>query len=189
MMYPQPHERRRMRLEHRLLLLWLLLLAVAIFASAVECERPDTALWLARSCVGEAGFGAHETGECLAIAHVYAKRSSITGRSYYSTMRAYSAAIKPRSNKNNPWVLQLNVDATRPRGWPHGLDWDNYRSDWMATLQLARQFLSPDRQPDPLPTATHYGGWVDRHRIPGHWVRIPTPYRNRFYNTSGGRGK
>lgn len=142
--------------------------------------KPDVGLWLARSCIGEAGFYAVE-GECAAIAHVYLKRAEIAGVPYYKTLRQYSGAIKRHRGHTRPWLFGLRRDNARPENWPPNLKWPAYREAWSNTLSIADAFIAGEI-PDPLPRADHYGGWVDRHRIvKGVWKRIPAPYRNRFY--------
>lgn len=152
------------------------LFAFSWLTKDAQSKEPDIALWLARSCVGEAGFRSGDTGECAAIAHIYKKR----GGHFYTTMRKYSGALKTHSKHTRPWLFDLNRAMRRPDGWPEHLKWSAYIDDWKKTLWVSDQFLAGNI-PDPLPDAEHFGGWVDRHRVPKHWVRIPSGYRNRFY--------
>lgn len=152
--------------------------AVIIVAQLLFTAKTDTALWIARSCVGEAGFSAVYTGECAAIAHIYRKRALISGASYYRTMRQYSAAIK--LNRGKIWVLSLSRDGRRPHGWGRA-DWMIYREKWLDTLHLADSFMRGDIS-DPLPPALHYGGKMDIRLNLKLWERMHTPhYRNIFY--------
>lgn len=138
----------------------------------------DTTLWIARSCVGEAGFESAETGECAAIAHIYKKRAALSGMSVLNVARKYSAAIKPHGKL---WVRSLRADGMRPAGFPERLVWHRYQSKWKAVLKLVEGVLGGTVK-DPLPTALHYGGWLDRGRLsPKVWRRIKTKYRNYFY--------
>lgn len=140
----------------------------------------DVALWLARSCVGEAGFDAADTGECTAIAHVYAKRVHISRIPYYKMIRKYSAAVSDQ--RRRPWINQLNRACARPKGFGKNLKWERYQERWKRTLDTADSFFRGELS-DPTPTAKHYGGWIDRHNLdPRVWKRIPdTGFRNYFY--------
>ena len=158
-----------------------LLIAGAARGAQAPAEK-DVALWLARSCVGEAGWKAHGTGECAAIFHVYKKRSEISGLSLYKVMRKYSAATKPRPGRKNQWVLHLNRAGEKPKHWPAGAKWQVYQSDWGFALVEAERFLRGDTA-DPLPDALHYGCIYDRWRARLHgWKELETPnFRNDFY--------
>ncbi|MCP4668191.1 MAG: hypothetical protein GY849_17715 [Deltaproteobacteria bacterium] len=165
------------------------LMSVLVATSAFHgCEadaaakRRDVVLLLAQSCVGEAGFRAHLSGECAAIWSVYRKRAARSGASLYRQTQQYSAAVKPIVGRSHLWVLHLNRAGTKPQHWQRGLPWDNHRRHWLATLRLARLWLS-GAVPDPTPTALHYGGRIDRNRLDMKvWKRITTPgFGNWFY--------
>jgi hypothetical protein len=182
-MDPQEFEReqeRRQLMAINVVMLGLLVAIVWFFWSKPgHAEEPDTALWLARSCIGEAGFNAHQTGECAAIWHVYRKRSELTGWTVYRVARKYSAAIKPGKQKNK-WVLYLDRDGNRPKHWP-AAKWDLYRDDWMATLEHVEGFMKGEVS-DPAPDAMHYGSTIDAHRaIRAGWKLIKTKFRNQFW--------
>ena len=142
-------------------------------------DAGNDALWLARSCVGEAGFESGETGECAAIHHVYLKRSHIANRRYSKIMHSYSAAIRPGHGKR--WVRNLRADGKNPPGFGN-MDWSLYREQWLGILDTARKLVAGEIE-DPLPSALHYGGWVDRHRLDRrYWRPIKnTGFRNTFY--------
>lgn len=163
------------------LLIITLLISASLIVGFEACaqEQPDVALWLARSCVGEAGWNTAESGECVAIAHIYLKRVRINRKSYYWNLRRYSAAV--RKGHGKIWVMALRRDGKRPSGF-RKLEWSRHRSYWLKTLLVADQFIAGETE-DPLPTALHYGGYVDRHRLnPKAWRRIPVEaFRNRFY--------
>lgn len=151
----------------------LVALATPFAASVVASERHDTALWLARSCIGEAGWQAAETGECAAIWHVYDKRARDTGRPLLRQARLYSSAIK-RGPWSRPWVFGLSRAGDKPRDWPKRLLWHRYRDRWHQTVALADSFLKGGID-DPLPSAEHYGGRMDRGNLcPRAWRRVQT---------------
>ena len=156
---------------------------VALLAAPVAAHRPvDVGLWLARSCVGEAGFGSGASGECAAIGHVYRKR--IRTGTFWGVMRRYSAAIKPHSANSRPWLFSLRRDGKRPTHWPAAVRWSDHRDRWVETLQAADAMLAGDT-PDPVPDAVHYGGDVDRARAKRlGFVEIETPFRNYFYRVT-----
>jgi hypothetical protein len=157
------------------------LLCMAIDANAQDDDTDEhTALWLARSCIGEAGWSSHQTGECAAIMHVYKKRSAIRGTSILATAARYSAAIKPGNHQRNKWVRHLD-GLERPKHWPKGADWNKYKNSWMTTRDHAREFVAGNI-PDPLPSAMHYGSRIDRHRAQPNWKLLKTPYRNLFWS-------
>jgi len=140
---------------------------------------PDVALWLARSCVGEAGWHSVDNGECAAIAHVYHKRSyTLRSRNYMRAMTEYSAAVRV----GRPWIRQLTRKADRPRLLETNVYWGRHRDKWIKTLQFADDFFR-GRIPDPTPEALHYGGGMDRGRLdPNVWEVMSTPkFRNEFY--------
>lgn len=168
-----------------LLFLWLLwgvvLLTLVLALPNAEARwKPDVGLWLARSCVGEAGWKSAESGECVAIAHIYKKRAQQGRYSFFLSMRKYSAAIKPGCGKT--WVRELSRNGKKPDGFNNRLKWSLYREKWFAMLEVADSFVN-SVVPDPLPRALHYGGWVDRHNLSQkYWERIPnTGFRNMFY--------
>jgi hypothetical protein len=164
-----------------LLSVTMLLIMALLFAGA-KCfgqEEDKTALWLARSCIGEAGYNAHETGECAAIWHVYKKRGAINGKGTLWTARKYSAAIKNGAHQRNKWVMHLS-GAEQPRKWPRNLNWSKYRDRWLDTLERAKAFVRGELA-DPLPSAVHYGSRIDRHRARKNWRRVKSPFKNWFW--------
>jgi hypothetical protein len=138
----------------------------------------DPALLIAQSCVGEAGFGSAETGECIAIAHIYRKRAALCNHNIEWIARRYSAAIK---SGGHMWVRSLRRDGRRPHGWPQRLDWSRYRGYWWSVLDQVDAFVRGETV-DPLPAALHYGGSMDRGLDLQYWRWIPVDrFRNRFY--------
>jgi hypothetical protein len=160
-----------------------LILVPLVMATLLRPTEPpsETALWLARSCIGEAGWDAAERGECAAIWHVYHRRSQLLGWPLLRVVKRYSAAVKPGSH-SRPWVRALTRDGAKPRGWDRRMKWGRYRDRWYQTLALADLFVA-GRVADPLPAAGHYGGPMDRGLNPRVWVRIDTGGRfaNWFY--------
>lgn len=145
-------------------------------------EEPDVALWLARSCVSEAGFDSGATGECAAIAHVYAKRAERSGREYYKIMRQYSAGIKYRAGHSRDWVFDLRRSAKRPHHWPARASWPHFKKHWVNTLQMCDHFVDGSVA-DPLPKSDHFGGRMDAWRATQQgWRAIPhKTFKNIFY--------
>jgi hypothetical protein len=157
-----------------------LFLSLSVGLPSKHSERDDTAVWLARSCVGEAGWQAAESGECAAIWHIYAKRALATERPVLRVAKKYSAAIK-RGPHSRPWVLELDRDGRKPKGWPRQLMWRRYTDRWFHTLALADLFLE-GRIEDPLPSAQHYGGRMDRGLCLKTWTKLPADgFVNWFY--------
>lgn len=160
--------------------LYILFFIITFFQCCESrADDPDVALWLARSCIGEAGWTAHRTGECSAIWHVYRKRSDATGWPLLAVVRKYSVAVKRIKGRPNPWILDLNRGYTRPEKWPGGLRWSNvHRYHWGQMLFQARLFLA-GKLTDPLPMANHFGSPIDP--VPATWVRVRAGFRNWFY--------
>jgi hypothetical protein len=184
MIHPQDfeiaRERRALAIINTVALALLVAMVVYFWTGPASTEEPDVAVWLARSCVGEAGWTAHASGECAGIWHIYRKRAERSGRSVYTVAHMYSAAIKPRAQRRNRWVLHMDRTAERPQYWP-ALPWRAYAAAWVSTLELADRFLAGD-VPDPVPDADHYGSQVDRWRaIRAGWKFIRTGFRNQFW--------
>lgn len=143
----------------------------------------STKVWLGRSCVGEAGWN---VDECIAIAWVYATRYKRIGRAgkFENIIKKYSAAVKQKSTHKRPWILFLNLKATRPERWPDKLNWKIHRPLWLDILSSLDEWAK-GKHPNPVPTANHYGGPMDRPR--NAWVKI-TPinglkFGNTFYSS------
>jgi len=145
-----------------------------------------TIVLLAMSCVGEAPWKAHETGECAAIVHLYQYRSEITGIPLRTMARRYSSPLKTQAK---PWLRFLNEAGDQPRYWPKNLSWKKkYRQEWLDTLEVVKKVLDK-KIPNPTPGAEHFGMRSDRKflgkssnlRTSG-WVRMNTPgFGNVFY--------
>lgn len=160
-------------------IIFLTLVALALFlADVAHCREADVGVWLARSCIGEAGWDSEKTGECAALLHIYKKRSVIRKTSILKTARRYSAAIKGRGDHPRPWLLRMDRSGAKPKGWPPHLRWDRFSHSWLKTIALCDLFLF-DLIADPIPQAMHYGARIDR--PDPAWTRLITPYRNLFY--------
>ncbi len=168
-----------MKRDEKIAAVIIVVFAVLCFTSLGHCKEKDVAVWLARSCVGEAGFDAYKTGECLSIWHVYKKRAELSGRTVLGTCLKYSAAVK--TNKHT-WVKHLNRTAVSPKYWPARLNWEGvYWLRWIETYQAAERFLKGGTK-DPRPTALHYGGSMDVGLNPKVWRRLERLlHRNIFY--------
>lgn len=132
-------------------------------------QKNQTAVLLAQSCVGEAGFNSVANNECGAIAHIYLKLSKQKQRPLRVVIWQYSAALKTHKRK---WIRHLNTRGKRPKFWPKNLRWKPlYRRKWKRVLTYCKKFVA-GQVPDPLPNAIHYGGKMD---IPVKgWIRIKT---------------
>lgn len=154
------------------------LLSVSLFFSSPHIDDKDQALWLARSCVGEAGWSAAYSGECAAIAHIFRKRAILDRRTMHGMMHRYSAAL--RTGKR--WILSLDRTLRKPRGLKKDIDWRNFKWHWQAVLEVADAFFRRELA-DPLPTALHFGGAMDRGRLDRSIWRVMTvpQFKNEFY--------
>jgi hypothetical protein len=142
--------------------------------------NPEAKVWLARSCVGEAGIHAHD--ECMGIAWTYATRASETGTPFLRLIKKYSAAIKPHSTHRRRWIFELNLKGDKPKHWPRGLKWSVYRYQWTQLLFKLDRW-SRGQVSNPVPGANHFGGPMDTPHI--KWIQIKTPlsraFKNKFY--------
>ena len=185
MIRQQEFERRRIakvKFIIDLIAILLLLALVAYVNEADASEKDDVALWLARSCVGEAGWGSHQTGECAALMHIYLKRSAKGQLTLLDACRKYSGATKRRRNHPRKWLFELDRSDRKPDSFPSNMNWVVYRDDWLATLDIAEAFLDGEIN-DPTQEAEHYGSIYDHHSAArAGWWEIKTNFRNRFYS-------
>jgi hypothetical protein len=167
------------------LILWMTAFALLLAGFNLSASEKDIGLWLARSCIGEAGWRSAKTGECAAIAHVYKKRQRFNKLDYYKTMRLYSSALKKKKRNANRWVRHLSRDLEQPKGWPKTVSWKRYKPRWVEALEVADAFLLGDVK-DPLPRALHYGCHADAYRAKNAgWIEMKTGFRNFFYKVRG----
>ncbi len=198
-----------MRVPNLLMVMTLIVIALAAFVVKADSIFPltnpynskspipsrywdeETKIWLARSCVGEIGFGftdrPHEADEeCVAIAWVYAKRVKAIRWPLQKVIRRYSAAVKPHSAHTRPWILGLNRGSQEPAAWPKNLRWSVHKPLWKQKLRVLDRWANGEIA-DPLPKANHYGGKMDARMAEyiRKWKRVPTPeyYLNRFYDS------
>lgn len=141
---------------------------------------PAAKLWLARSCVGEAGFDSYD--ECLGIAWVYATRSRENGHKFVTMVRLYSSAVKRKANKSRKWIFHLGLRGHKPKNWPKKLSWRPHRAHWLRLLSMLDDWAKGYYE-NPVEGANHFGSPTDS---PGRrWVKIrPKPlfsFRNIFY--------
>jgi hypothetical protein len=120
--------------------------------------------------------------------HVYKKRAKLSrAKTLYDIARKYSAAIKRRDDHPNPWVLYLDRAGTKPKHWHPRLSWKHHLIWWELMLEHVDDFLA-GKVKDPLPSAMHYGGRMDKYRLSAAaWRRISAPYLNIFYEVRRGR--
>lgn len=167
-------------------------LGVALGAPAVAAadapipaaEWTDGArLALARSCVGEAGWGAAESGECAALAYLYARRWRQARRRYPAMtferlIVAYSAPLSdPTPSRRAIWVRAMPGSLRGSLG--------RFRGAWARTLAMVDKWAAGGVQRDPCPGSMHFGGDMDR-PPPGWLIAECRPakgrrIRNRFY--------
>lgn len=129
-----------------------------VLALVATCPAPapaatNDALWLARMCVGESGWGRLDT--CAAEVGVIRRRGLLHGTQLATMARAYSSALRrPR----RPWVPRLLPTGPAPRGWP-AASWPRHRARFGVILEhvegvLAGDVVDPCEDERPL----HFGG-------------------------------
>jgi hypothetical protein len=167
----------------------LIFVAILLYPGDAESSEQDVALWLARSCVGEAGWDSYSTGECAALMHVYLKRSRIGNLTLLEATRKYSGATKKRRNHPRKWLFGLDRSDSEPEGWPQHLSWSQYSDQWLNMVDHADAFLD-GLVADPMPEADHYGSIYDHHRaVRMGWWEMKTDFRNRFYSVDKPNGR
>lgn len=175
----------------------MILIVIWAFAVLQSCEpepvnaqetTEDVAIWLARSCIGEAGFESAETGECAALMHIYLKRSLRGKFTLYEIVRKYSAATKKRREHPRKWIFDMSRSFKKPARFPRNLNWKwKHKPQWKRTVRLADDFLLGNVL-DPVPEADHYGSIVDEHRaIKAGWIFIRTEFKNQFWAVPGAK--
>ena len=110
---------------------------------------------LARACIGEAGWDAHETGECAAITFVHLSRSDSTAQGRTRTAIKYSSALTGKRT----WIRGLTLDGNRPKTFPN-LRWGPHKRHLLETIKVVRGILN-GRVKNPCPGATIYGSQQD----------------------------
>lgn len=169
----------------------LLTLTIFVFSQPALAQSPIpesewtelAALFLARSCVAEAGFSSAVTGECGAIAYVYARRFHQMRRAgrYMAFGRVVWHYSAPLRLNRRPWVSDLR-DEERPRGMPRMWPWENLLPKWLGMKRFVQQWARGEVE-NPCPGANHFGSVQDG--APSDWRRIRCNIRtrNRFWRS------
>ena len=130
----------------RLLLIALCLCLLALPARAED----DSALWMARCMVAEAGWTA--VTDHLAIGYVLIRRWEQLGRriTLARLIRQYCAGLgeHARPSPRQRWILELNEAGDAPAHFPKNERWSATQKYWTAALQRARLVLAW-QLPDP----------------------------------------
>lgn len=142
---------------------------------------PSARLVLAQACVAESGWDTALTRECAAIAHLLARRWRLLHETrprltFEGLVRQYSSPIRER---RRPWLLRLNAEATRPRGYSERR-WERLEPQWRAVLAFVDRWQAGD-EADPCPGSDHFGSVQDG--APTRWRRVQCRpvMRNRYW--------
>lgn len=141
-------------------------------ATSALGERRDDALWAARACYVEAGFG---RADCVAILHVARKRAERVQGNWLDVLRRYSA------------VDARNARARAVRRWPWGDvpgKGEAFNALWAQLRELVTETLAGEHE-DPCPRAIGWGGPMDPVRAGQRPVRCKVRTRNWFYAAVG----
>jgi len=159
-----------------MLLIFLLIVGLVMYHSPAESQAPtwqgaridrDAVLTGARLCVGETGFRDHET--CAAMIGVIARRAARRDVCFSRMATLYSRALRsPQPGRR--WVPLLHDAPEPPQFWA-GASWGFYRPQFAAMIAHVRSVLAGDVG-DPCPSAEHFGGHMDSHRMRSGWVRV-----------------
>ena len=124
----------------------LLLIALCIWLLALPARADDdSALWMARCMVAEAGWTA--VTDHLAIGYVLVRRWEWTRRrmALSEMVRRYCYGFKEpvAPTTRLAWVRSLNEEGTEPAGWPSREgSWKYIRKFWFEILQRARAIIT-----------------------------------------------
>lgn len=167
------------------------LLSIRIVA-AQQPETSDdaTVLILAQAMVAESDWNERDAlDDHNMILHTLRRGAEQRGVSIQQHALEYVAAFDPRTHSPRAtWIRSLNLEATKPDGWPQNLAWSAHVTWWVAIVDKARAFVAdPSSVPDPCPYASGWAGTTDRlhgRMVPARCSRIRpgrvianTPYR------------
>ncbi len=142
----------------------IVVVATVLLIAALTSAREDSALVLARGCAAEIGLRGR-LDECALMYSILLAKTDKGGLP--ELVERYNSLFgRPKSSRG--WILRLDSDGTRPRGWPSNLSWPHYRSDWVDMYHDAQWFLL-DTPPHPCPEANQYGSHGDE--VPACWQR------------------
>lgn len=160
----------------------IITLFVLVFVAPTHAQRASSrdALILARVCAHEAGWNAHETGDCAAIHEVLWRGAIREGMSYRAFAHAYSGRAL-RGETSRRYFAYLDERGSEPAYWPRYYSrrgsggivhmsvvppFSHYRRQWLDLLEYARGIVTQD--PDdvsPCASPVHdWGGSMDRER-------------------------
>ena len=140
----------------------------------------ETVLVLAMAAVAEATW---RESDHAGVLHVIRKRAERAGVSLQAMALDYVAAFDPRTVPSDRlrWVLQLNLQATRPEAFPLTLSWSAHVEKWLAVIAMVRAFVAdPSSVVDPCPRAVHWAGTGDALRGRMVPARCSVPTANTF---------
>lgn len=137
-------------------------------------------LLLARICAHEAGWDAHETGDCAAIHEVLWRGAMRHNLSYRAYAYAYSGRAL-RGETSRAYFAELDADGSEPPSWPRyvtrrredgavsvlpGPSWSSYRYRWLDLLAYAEAIVhdGPDASSPCAEPVHDWGGVVDMER-------------------------
>ena len=155
-------------------------------AGELVANDEATVLVLAIAMVAEAGWDAAE--DHAAIAHVLRKRAERRGVTLQQQAVEYVSAFKVATPRSR-WLLALNLDATKPDGWPEQLSWSSHIPLWLAVVERSRAFLAGTVADPCSAGVVHWGmrGGVDQERARRAGMvlaRCSSRTRNAFYRVA-----
>ena len=156
--------------------IFLLIVGLVMYHSPAESQAPtyqgarldrNAALTGARMCVGETGWT--DVDACTAQIGIIARRAARRGVSFSRMAELYSRALRsPQANRR--WVPHLHDAPDLPPNWT-GASWGLKRPLFANLLRHVESVLAGEVE-DTCPDASHFGGWMDSHRMRDGWVRV-----------------
>lgn len=155
----------------------ILAAALVLFVTSAHAQHESDALVLARICAHEAGWSAHESGDCAAIATVLLRLAEDRGWTFRAAAYAYSGRAL-RGETSRRYYAELDEHGTQPASWPGhrwvtrgdivvaepGPSWSRFRPRWLALLDHARAVLAGEVVDACADPPDDWGGRVDRRR-------------------------
>lgn len=109
---------------------------------------------LARVCVSEAGWDAHD--ECAVIVHALNQQAIQRNVSLKRQICDYAPKSCDQERTRRRWIAFLEPDRrTAPPGWPR-LPWEPYRAKFAGMVVTAWETMT-GRRASPCPEAFHWG--------------------------------
>lgn len=164
----------------------LVLAAALVLACPSRVAAQSDEVLLLRTCVSERSW-AIDTDDCAVVAEVVRARMERRGESFGEAIRALAPRLHGGTITRRRWLLDLDVDCHRPRGWPATASWERWRSACDATVAEVRAILDGTRASPCIERPAHWGSREDvrRRELAGYRWRDAECPGARLLNRAG----